>query len=617
MPFTFRHFKAIFETWASYVVGHSAINDMNPGSVTRTIGEATALELAQGYVQLQNVRDSFSIDTANGSQLDERGADYLLPRLQPTKSTGVVTIGDSNLTSGSTANNVLAVLAPAGSISTLTLTNAAAFPSSGYVILDRAFSPLRQRVQYVSKSGNVLTLAGGTTLSSSHAIGATVHLSTTGADRTIDAGSIVQTVGSPVVQFAVPAGAVLLDGDYQTTNVAVESVATGASNNVAPATIRQFQSPPFPTATVTNPGNTRFGQDFESDDSYRSRLKQSQQNLSSSTASIIVSEVLKVSIPLTGQQVTSAAMVEPVAPGVSNLYFTDGTATYSPTSVNVMADELPLRDAKDGDSRGALKNWPVVPATEVLFVSLERGAGTAASVNTLTDNSKTWTPNQWAGYSVRDGAGSVFPVVSNTNNTLTLSAGGAIPSQSSYALFNFTGDFPTGSHLVRDTDYIINNTNGQFQLTAASFPTGLVRHDSVLAHVVSSTPAYTYYDGLYQIVQKTINGDPADLITYPGVKATGTVIVLQTPTVDTITIQGGIVAKPGVDESTLRTPVKNAILAYINSLGIGDDMLTSRIIDAAVSVSGVFDFQLTFPPSNVPIAPTQIARVSLSDIQVN
>jgi len=62
--------------------GSTALGDLRPGSVTRTLAEAFARELAEVYEQLGEVYDSAFLDTATGDSLELLIAE-LCPRRRP------------------------------------------------------------------------------------------------------------------------------------------------------------------------------------------------------------------------------------------------------------------------------------------------------------------------------------------------------------------------------------------------------------------------------------------------------------------------------------------------------------------------------------------------------
>lgn len=615
MALQFKHYREILDDWLSYVTAHSSITDINPGSIARDIGEASALEIAQVYLQLQSILNLFSIDKASGEDLDERAQDFGETRIQPTKSVGALTIGDSNLTIASVAYSTLAAPLTAGVSTTAQIQASewAAFPASGSIVVDRA-NAVRELIPYTSKTGpDLLNLVG--TPTNSHSLGATVAKSTTGTDRPIAQDTIVQTGASPVLQFVTTVAAVLYDGDYQTTNVLAQSKSTGAANNVAGGTINTFASKPFPTATVTNPSNFQGGLDLESDVAFRARIKNDQQALSSSTKLRIETAALGVQIS-TGQRVISAKLIEPITPGSMMLYISDGTSSYTPTSVNILASEFPIAVAKLGSRRGALKYWPLVANTERLYVSRDRGVTTSVGAGSLVDTTQTWTTNIYAGWKVKDGNNNVFSIVSNTATALVLASG--TPQFGSYAIFDGSNTLygSGGSLMLAGTDYTMNETTGEFELSVAIFPSGLLPNDCVLAYYNGAGAAYSHYDGLLREVQRVINGDPSDLTNYPGVKAAGTKVNITAPTIIVVTVTGTLSSQIGVDELTIRSSVVNTILNYINNLPIGNDVILANIIRAAMSVTGAYDFQLQVPTANVPIDDTQLAKTTVANITV-
>jgi len=66
------------------------IDDVNVGSVLRTLTEALGIELSQLYEQLQNIYDGTRIDTSTGDDLDNLGKLLGIVRKQGTKSVGNV-----------------------------------------------------------------------------------------------------------------------------------------------------------------------------------------------------------------------------------------------------------------------------------------------------------------------------------------------------------------------------------------------------------------------------------------------------------------------------------------------------------------------------------------------
>jgi phage-related baseplate assembly protein len=445
----------------------------------------------------------------------------------------------------------------------------------------------------------------------------TVQASTVGIDRAIPAGTVVRTGGEPDIKVSTGEDAVLYDGDYQVVNVAAASQESGTETNVAAGMLTIFESAPFPTATVINPGLFYGGSDYETDEDLRARIKASQQALSSSTRRRIEAEALSVQIPETGQRVITAKLVEPIDPGESVLHINDGTTTYSPTTDDILATEFLIPNAEAGEKRAIFHMWPLVDDSEKVYLSKDKGVATSVDVAEINDTAKAWTPSQWAGgdFIVKDENGSIWEIDDNTATQLQL-VGSGTPVLGVYAIIDISSTvYPTGSLLTKDTDYIINNTNGNLELIGA-LAGGLALHDCLASYSGGVSAAYSYYTGLLQKVQRTLNGDPADFDTYPGVIAAGSKVSITAPAVQVVTVEAAIVAIPGVAEATLYDSVKRAILNYINNLPIGGDVLRSRILDAAISITGVYDVTLSVPASNVPITDTQLAKTTLDDIVV-
>lgn len=81
---------------------------------------------------------------------------------------------------------------------------------------------------------------------------------------------------------------------------------------------------------------------------------------------------------------------------------------------------LHLRTADEGAAAG----MPLVLAsTNVTLAGSPYGSSTAVGLNSLTDSSKTWTINEFAGCELMDSAGTRHAVASNTATVLALSSG--------------------------------------------------------------------------------------------------------------------------------------------------------------------------------------------------
>jgi uncharacterized phage protein gp47/JayE len=169
--------------------------------------------------------------------------------------------------------------------------------------------------------------------------------------------------------------------------------------------------------------------------------------------------------------------------------------------------------------------------------------------------------------------------------------------------------------LTRDTDYVLNPASGQIDILASGgFPLagGLAAGDSLRAN-------YRYYTGLIQETQRVIDGDPATPLTRPGVRAAGIIVFVRPPAVVFQAIDGSISVSGDFDPAAVGVEVVSAIQTYINALDIGEDVIVAEIIERAMAVDGMFDFNIitltgSSPPTNQVILDNQVARITSASI---
>jgi uncharacterized phage protein gp47/JayE len=163
--------------------------------------------------------------------------------------------------------------------------------------------------------------------------------------------------------------------------------------------------------------------------------------------------------------------------------------------------------------------------------------------------------------------------------------------------------------LVRDdpgpNGFTLNSASGQVFLNTA-----LVAGDAVTAD-------YTYFTGILKEVQKVIDGDVTNPTVYPGWRAAGVLVLVRVPTVLTVTIVANIVVLDGYSQATVAANVATAVAAYVNSLGIGNDVIHAEITQRAMAVEGMYDITITAPSANVVVLDDQLPRTNTtSDITI-
>lgn len=157
-----------------------------------------------------------------------------------------------------------------------------------------------------------------------------------------------------------------------------------------------------------------------------------------------------------------------------------------------------------------------------------------------------------------------------------------------------------------------NGSDGYVQITGGSANTQL----QFSTTKVRGLQAYSYYVGLIKLVHKTIYGDETDLSEYPGVGAAGVKFQILPPTVQEISVGVSVTLTEGTSLANVENDVKSAVATYINSLGVGEEVIRARIIEAVIKLTNVIDVSVTTPSVNVPISANELARTRASIITV-
>lgn len=161
--------------------------------------------------------------------------------------------------------------------------------------------------------------------------------------------------------------------------------------------------------------------------------------------------------------------------------------------------------------------------------------------------------------------------------------------------------------LVLGTDYYLDEGTGTIHLVGA-YAGGLTAGDAL-------SVAYTHWTGLVQESQWYLDGRTSQLAEYPGGRAAGSRLRVIPPEKFTPAITVKITVNAGFTKATVDENVRAALLAYINGLGVGDDIILAELYDVAMAVEGVKDFLVTSPvpanpANNIAVNDTQIARVT-------
>jgi uncharacterized phage protein gp47/JayE len=163
------------------------------------------------------------------------------------------------------------------------------------------------------------------------------------------------------------------------------------------------------------------------------------------------------------------------------------------------------------------------------------------------------------------------------------------------------------SPMVLGTDYAINPANSKIKLLPGVFPTGLTATDAITAD-------YTYFDSLIQNTQLHVDGDVNDRTNYPGYRAGGVQVRVLAPTIVQMTFTANITVLQGYSQVTVAAAVSSAIQDYINNLGIGEDVVYNELVERSMSVTGMYNINITVPFEDRIILENQLARVQAINI---
>lgn len=231
-----------------------------------------------------------------------------------------------------------------------------------------------------------------------------------------------------------------------------------------------------------------------------------------------------------------------------------------------------------------------------VIVYIDDGSGTARTVESIT------------GENVCEGlAGSVADTAVGNEEYLNLDYW---PVDATFVtLESRTGD-PAGVNsslrgtLTANTHYYLNPANGQVYFVPA-----LVAGEYIVA-------SYDHFTGLIEEVQKVIDGDPANRTTYPGYRAAGVRVLVATPSIVSIEVEGTITFEEGATRTTVLADAESSVLNYINTRGISGDIVRNEIIERIMATTGVLDVDLVLPAANIAVQDDELPRSTSGDVRL-
>lgn len=115
-------------------------------------------------------------------------------------------------------------------------------------------------------------------------------------------------------------------------------------------------------------------------------------------------------------------------------------------------------------------------------------------------------------------------------------------------------------------------------------------------------------------VQSVIDGDGTE--ENPGYRSAGVNVQVKKPGITTQNVTVSVETIPGVDTEQLETDIIDNLTEYINTLGVGNDIVYNELVAAVMEAFGVGDCSITVPASNVTIAATDVGRIGTVSVTV-
>lgn len=368
MAINIKSYNQILGEMLRKIIADTPLNDINTGSALLTLLEAAAQADFENNASILSVLELLSIDAIRNSDLDTRAGDYGLSRNPARKSTGFVTITDSNITKRSTGLYQVKPAPIAGSTQ-IFVNDASNWSPTGNLFIGRGTQNFEGPIAYTSIVDNTsfFTINLGSALQKDHLISDVVVDAQGTADRLINAGTLVQIPANnqnPSIDFVTLRNAVIPSGEDTIENVDIVAVFPGSRSNAGIGTITKFVSPPFVGAAVTNTVALTNGSDVESDDALRERLKSYANTLARGTQQAILAAVIGVSDAEDSKQVASAIITEPPKIGDPSIIYIDDGSGFQPSFAGQSVDKL-LNSATGNEEFLQLANFPL-PRPQVI-----------------------------------------------------------------------------------------------------------------------------------------------------------------------------------------------------------------------------------------------------------
>jgi hypothetical protein len=344
-----RSYQRILGEMLDSFLSKVGVNDLNRGSVIRSFMETVAQAIARENGNAMKALQAYDLDKAVADTLKKIARDEDVAIAPARVGSTVVTVTDTRYQK--IASKIYAGSPPPTEGSTaIRVADADAFPSVGAIYIGRGTPNVEGPIGYsaVTQVGQYWELTLDTPTVKYHNMSETVVVAQ-GGNRAIGVGAVVRapaTGSSPAVSFSVTANAVLLDGEVSITGVQVASLEPAASANVPSMAIKEFASPPFDGAIVTNPSPVSNARDPMTNEEIREAIKKKRASKGLGTETAVRDGVLGARPEDEDVTIASSQVVR--APDRTTLYIDDGDM-YEEKSDGVGVE--PIVDAAVGNPK--------------------------------------------------------------------------------------------------------------------------------------------------------------------------------------------------------------------------------------------------------------------------
>lgn len=143
---------------------------------------------------------------------------------------------------------------------------------------------------------------------------------------------------------------------------------------------------------------------------------------------------------------------------------------------------------------------------------------------------------------------------------------------------------------------VLDSDRGGFKIDASVSPLMTAISKMGFTNIIQKgEDSYKYYGGLISAVGKKIRGQAEDPVGYQGVAAAGSYIEITSPLPREIAMSIVVRNLTSTPFAVIKSRVQSAVASYINSLGVGESVVFSKIVSVIQELNGVEAMAISAP----------------------